>query len=86
MFSNGETINFVQMFNVIARATLLYYCDKYPEAANALKEWYHEFVKYSFGNFNELKQTFGNASLVGDDRVVFNIMGNKYPLVGACCV
>jgi len=24
---------------------------------------------------------YGNASLVADDRVVFNIMGNKYRLV-----
>ena len=35
----------------------------------------------SFKNFNELKRTYGSASIVGDDRVVFNIMGNKYRLV-----
>ena len=34
-----------------------------------------------FKNFNELKKVYGNASLVADDRVVFNIMGNKYRLV-----
>jgi len=32
-------------------------------------------------NFNEIKKAYGNASLVKDDRVVFNIMGNKYRLV-----
>jgi len=69
------------MYNIIARATLLNYCKKYPEAAYALQEWYHEFIKYSFKNFNELKQVYGNASIIGDDRVVFNIMGNKYRLV-----
>jgi len=69
------------VYNIIARATLLFYCKKYPEAATALQEWYHEFVKCSFRNFNELKQVYGNASLVGDDRVVFNVMGNKYRLV-----
>ncbi len=69
------------MYNIIARATLLYYCKKYPEAASALQEWYHEFIRCSFRNFNELKHTYGNASLVGDDRVVFNIMGNKFRLV-----
>lgn len=41
----------------------------------------HDFGKYSFRNFNELKLIYNNASLVGDDRVVFNIMGNKYRLV-----
>jgi mRNA interferase HigB len=50
-------------------------------AANALFEWYHEFLKLEITSFNELKAKFGNASLVGDDRVVFNIMGNKYRLV-----
>lgn len=69
------------MFNIIARKTLLEYCDEYSEAANALKEWYHELLNAEFKNFNELKRVYGNASLVGDERVVFNIMGNKFRLI-----
>lgn len=69
------------VYNIIARGTLLAYCKKYPVAATALLEWYHELMNSSFANFNELKQQFGSASLVGDDRVVFNISGNKYRLV-----
>lgn len=69
------------MFNIIARKTLLEYCKKYPVAANALYEWYHEFERSNFKNFNELKKQYGNASIVADDRVVFNIMGNHYRLV-----
>ncbi len=69
------------MFNIIARATLIFYCENFPEAKIALLEWYHEFSKYSFKNFNELKQIYANASLIGDDRVIFNIMGNKYRLI-----
>jgi mRNA interferase HigB len=69
------------VYNIIARATLLHYCKKYPESAIALQEWYHELLNSSFANFNELKLKYGNASLVGDDRVVFNIMGNRYRLV-----
>ena len=57
------------------------YCAKYPETAAALQEWYYELLKSEFKNFNELKKVYGNASLVGDDRVIFNIMGNKYRLV-----
>jgi len=38
-------------------------------------------VKSDFKNFNELKRVYGIASVVADDRVVFNIMGNKYRLV-----
>ena len=69
------------MFNIIARSTLLYYCSVYPEARTALLEWYNEMMKREFQNFNELKNTYGNASIIGDDRLVFNIMGNKYRLV-----
>ncbi len=69
------------MFNIITRKTLLEYCKKYPQASTALQEWYHELVNCDFKNFNELKQVYGNASLVADDRVIFNIMGNKYRLV-----
>jgi mRNA interferase HigB len=57
------------------------YCKKYPAASTALQEWYHELVNSDFKNFNELKRVYGNVSVVADDRVVFNIMGNKYRLV-----
>ncbi len=50
-------------------------------AATALFEWYHELILCSYKNFNELKSAYPNASLVGDDRIVFNIMGNKFRLV-----
>lgn len=69
------------MFNIITRKTLLAYCKKYPAAATALQQWYYELVMSNFKTFNELKHVYGNASLVSDDRVVFNIMGNKYRLV-----
>ena len=69
------------MFNIITRNTLLEYVKQYPLATSALLEWYHELEKADFKNFNELKKVYGNASLVGDDRVVFNIMGNKFRLL-----
>ncbi|MBX9782307.1 MAG: type II toxin-antitoxin system HigB family toxin [Chitinophagaceae bacterium] len=73
--------SFETMFNIINRKILLEYCKKYPQAATALKEWYYELLKGNFKSFNELKAVYGNASIVADDRVVFNIMGNKYRLV-----
>lgn len=69
------------MFNIITRKTLLEYCKRYPMAALAIQEWYHELIHHEFKSFNELKLVYGNASLIADDRVVFNIMGNKYRLV-----
>jgi mRNA interferase HigB len=69
------------MFNIIARKTLLNYCKLYPATTVALQEWYHELLQKDFKNFNELKKVYGNASLISDNRVVFNIMGNQYRLV-----
>jgi mRNA interferase HigB len=69
------------VFNIIARNTLLHYCATFPDADIALRELYHELLNASFSNFNELKAQYASASLVGDDRVVFNIMGNRYRLV-----
>jgi mRNA interferase HigB len=69
------------VFNIIARKTLLVFCKKYPEASFALMEWYYEMISKEFKSFNELKKVYGSASLVGDDRVVFNIVGNKFRLV-----
>ncbi|MFM9839603.1 MAG: type II toxin-antitoxin system HigB family toxin [Cyclobacteriaceae bacterium] len=69
------------MFNIIARKTLLDFCKRYPEASFALMEWYYEMLNKEFKSFNELKKVYGSASLVGDDRVVFNIVGNKFRLV-----
>ncbi|MFV5692987.1 type II toxin-antitoxin system HigB family toxin [Flavobacterium sp. LT1R49] len=34
-----------------------------------------------FNNFNELKKVYGNASIVNNKRIVFNIKGNDYRLV-----
>lgn len=43
--------------------------------------WYNEFSKLEFKNFNELKKVYGNASIVNNNRVVFNIKGNDFRLV-----
>ena len=69
------------MFNIITRKTLLEYVRQYPLVSTALLEWYHELEKADFKNFNELKKVYDNASLVGDDRAVFNISGNKFRLI-----
>ena len=69
------------MFNIINRKTLLEYCKKYHSASIALQEWYYELLHADYKNFNHLKKDYPDASIVGDDRVVFNILGNHYRLV-----
>src|SRR5580658_1836619 len=51
------------------------------KAKTALLIWYHEFSKGNFRNFNELKAIYGNASIVVNNRVIFNIKGNDFRLI-----
>ena len=67
--------------NVIVKRAVLYYCDKYPAAKIALLGWYKEFCDVNYKNFNELKQVYGNASLIANSRVIFYIKGNEFRLI-----
>ena len=67
--------------NIVVKRAVLYYVDKYPQAKNALLTWYNEFLKQEFHSFNELKAVYGNASIVANNRVIFNIKGNDFRLV-----
>ncbi|MGP8217553.1 MAG: type II toxin-antitoxin system HigB family toxin [Bacteroidia bacterium] len=67
--------------NIIARRAVLYYINEYPQAKTPLLAWYNEFSKEGFHNFNELKAVYGNASIIANNRVIFNIKGNDYRLI-----
>lgn len=67
--------------NIIKRHTLEYYKKKYPLAKVALDDWYDQFGRTQFKSHQELKQMYGNASIVGNSRVVFNIKGTTHRLV-----
>jgi mRNA interferase HigB len=66
---------------ILVKKTILYYTKKYPIAKTQLLIWFSEFSKMSFVSFNELKQVYGNSSIVNNNRVVFNIKGNDFRLV-----
>jgi len=66
---------------ILVKKTILYYTQKYPVASTQLLIWYNEFSKKEFSNFNELKKVYGNAIIVSNNRVVFNIKGNDFRLV-----
>ena len=66
---------------ILVKKTILFYTEKYPIAKTQLLIWYNEFSKLEFQNFIELKKVYGNASIVNNNRVVFNIKGNDFRLV-----
>ena len=66
---------------ILVKRTIHYYLSKYPNAKNGLLLWVSEFSKFSFTNFNELKNVYCKASIVGNNRVIFNIKGNDFRLI-----
>ena len=74
---------------VIARRTLVNYAESlkgtkdYKAVKAALESWFHEAQASDWKSPAELKRSYNNASVVGADRVVFNIKGNDYRLVVA---
>lgn len=67
--------------NVITKRTLVYYAEQYPAAKTALLTWLKEFGDTNFESFNALKKVYGNASIVANHRVIFNIKGNDFRLI-----
>jgi len=68
---------------IISKKTLkdFYEQKQYKDSKNPLESWHQEVLKTDWNNSNEIKNQFRNASVIGDNRVVFNIHGNKYRLI-----
>jgi mRNA interferase HigB len=68
--------------NVIARKALRAFWKQHPQAETPLSTWYHIVSKGDWDSPTDLKKAFGiNVDFLGDNRVVFDIGGNKYRLV-----
>jgi mRNA interferase HigB len=74
---------------IIAFKTLTKYIDGLAgradcnAVAGAIGSWYEEVRRADWHSPADLKAAYRNASIVGNDRVVFNIKGNDYRLVVA---
>lgn len=74
---------------IIARSTLTLFLERLKGHKDqravkiALDAWFHEVKRAEWKNSSDVKASYANASLVGSERVVFNIKGNAYRLVAA---
>jgi len=66
---------------VIAQRTLRAFWEKHPKAEQPLRSWLQEMKRGSFRRPSDVRRHYRSADFVGDDRVIFNIGGNKYRLV-----
>lgn len=51
------------------------------DAKGALEAWYYEASHAQWESPADVKSFYGSAGILKDNRVVFNIAGNKYRLV-----
>lgn len=66
---------------IIALGTLKEFWKKHPDSKEPLKAWYAVSHAADWKTPQEVKKAYGNASILPDGRVVFNIAGNKYRLI-----
>ena len=66
---------------MLSRKTLREFWVKHPDAEAALAAWFKEAERAAWSKPADIKKQHATASFVGNDRVVFNIRGNRYRLV-----
>jgi mRNA interferase HigB len=68
--------------HIISRKTLVdFYNRGHADAKGPLEAWYYEAKQAEWDSPDDIKQHYSTASILKDNRVVFNISGNKYRLV-----
>jgi mRNA interferase HigB len=68
---------------IIARRVLREFWKQHPDARQALPAWYADVKQEAWKSPADIKEIYRTASLVANNRVVFNVKGNRYRLVVA---
>ena len=66
---------------IIAKRTLRAFWKRHPRANGPLEAWHQEVDWANWASPSEVTTQFRSASVLQDNRVVFNIAGNHYRLV-----
>ncbi len=68
---------------VIAKSTLFRFWSQpeYSDSKGSLQSWHDEANKANWKTPQDIKEQYRSASICGNNRVVFNIAGNKYRLI-----
>ena len=66
---------------VIAKKVLRDFWEVHNDCEQQLKSWFLETSKANWKNPNQIKTEYPTASILNDNRFVFNIKGNNYRLI-----
>ena len=68
---------------IIALATLRDFWKRHPDAEIPLRSWYTLASRSDWRHPADVKAAYRKASVVANNRIVFNIKGNDYRLIAA---
>ena len=68
---------------IIALATLRNFWKKHPDAEIPLRSWFTLASRSDWRHPADVKAAYRNASVIANNRIVFNVKGNDYRLVVA---
>ena len=66
---------------MIARTTLRAFWEKHPDAEQPLRAWFKAAEAADWATPADVKADYANASILKNNRVCFDIGGNKYRLI-----
>jgi mRNA interferase HigB len=67
---------------IIAKRTLRVFWEEHPQAEVPLRLWYARVSAATWGGPADIRTQFGAvADFVADNRVIFDVAGNKYRVV-----
>ena len=69
--------------HVISKKPLREFWQSHADSEWPLRAWYAEATRADWKSPSQIKERFASASFLANDRVVFNVKGNKYRLVVA---
>jgi mRNA interferase HigB len=69
------------MKRIVAKSTLREFWKKHSDSEQYLKTWYETAKSSNWSSPNDVKNTYVYASILKNNKIVFNIKGNSYRLI-----
>ena len=84
MFPIREHVNFATLFGVqmqvLGLPKLYRFLESHSDCEQQLLAWVAEVKEVVWATPNDIKARYSSVSFLADNRVIFNIKGNKYRL------
>jgi mRNA interferase HigB len=67
---------------IMTRRTLREFWERHADAQEPLRAWMMDAERATWKSPEDIKRVYANASILPGNRVIFNIKGNAYRLIG----